>query len=163
MDETTGRETRPDGGAEGRVDGRSDGRVDGRVAGRAGRILIIEDEANILEALSFVLSRAGWDVRGHGKGASALAEVSRVAPDMLVLDVMLPGRSGFDILRDLRATPATADLPVLMLTAKGQARDREQAMALGADAFLTKPFSNTDMLAVVERLVGAARSPGGED
>lgn len=117
------------------------------------RILIVEDEANILEALSFILSRAGWDVRGHGKGDNALAEVLRLSPDILVLDVMLPGRSGLDILRDLRAQPETSDLPVLMLTAKGQAKDRDEALARGADAFLTKPFSNADLLEVVGKLV----------
>jgi DNA-binding response OmpR family regulator len=109
----------------------------------ANRILLVEDEANILEAIGFILSRDGWEVLGHGKGETALAEIERVAPDILVLDVMLPGRSGFDILRDLRAQPATEALPVLLLTAKGQARDREQAMALGANAFLTNPFPTT--------------------
>ena len=128
---------------------------------RAGRILIVEDESNILEALSFILSRAGWDVRGHGKGESALAEVARLSPDILVLDVMLPGRSGFDILRELRADTATAQLPVLMLTAKGQAKDRELAMALGANAFLTKPFSNTELLEVVAQMSSAPHAPGG--
>lgn len=118
-------------------------------SGPIGRILIVEDESNILEALNFILSRAGWDVRGHGKGDDALDEIARLSPDMLVLDVMLPGRSGFDILADLRAKPETAGLPVLMLTAKGQAKDREQAMSLGANGFLTKPFSNTELLEVV--------------
>ncbi len=120
--------------------------------GLLGRILIIEDEGNILEALSYILGRAGWDVRGHGTGSTAVEEVERVTPDMLVLDVMLPGRSGFDILRDLRVRADTAQLPVLMLTAKGQAKDREQAMALGASAFLTKPFSNTELLEVIEAM-----------
>ena len=114
-----------------------------------GRILIVEDESNILEALSYILSREGWDVRGHGKGSSALEEVARVVPDILVLDVMLPGRSGFDILRDLRSRPDTAQLPVLMLTAKGQAKDRDHAIALGANAFLTKPFANAELLEVI--------------
>lgn len=125
-----------------------------------GRILIVEDEGNILEALNFILSRAGWDVRGHGKGDTALEEVARVAPDMLVLDVMLPGRSGFDILRDLRAQPATSALPVLMLTAKGQAKDRDQAMALGANAFLTKPFANADLLDVIASMGPPAGAKG---
>jgi DNA-binding response OmpR family regulator len=116
------------------------------------RILLVEDEANILEAIGFILSRDGWEVLGHGKGETALAEIERVAPDILVLDVMLPGRSGFDILRDLRAQPATEALPVLLLTAKGQTRDREQAMALGANAFLTKPFSNDELVATVRAL-----------
>lgn len=117
-----------------------------------GTILIIEDESNILEALTFILSRVGWDVRGHGKGDTALAEIARLSPDVLVLDVMLPGRSGFDILRDLRADAATRDLPVIMLTAKGQVQDRDQAKALGADAFLTKPFSNDKLLSVVQEI-----------
>lgn len=116
------------------------------------RILLVEDEANILEAISFILSRDGWDVQGHGKGETAIDEVDRVDPDLLVLDVMLPGRSGFEILKDLRAAPRTRGLPVLMLTAKGQSRDRDQAMALGADAFLTKPFSNDELLDAVRAL-----------
>ena len=118
-----------------------------------GRILLIEDEANILEAISFILSREGWEVQGHGKGTSAMEEIRRRQPDVVVLDVMLPGRSGLDILRDLRADPSPlADLPVLMLTAKGQAKDRDLAMSLGANAFLTKPFSNTDLVATVRGL-----------
>ncbi|OAN84349.1 two-component system response regulator [Jannaschia sp. EhC01] len=131
-----------------------------------GRILIVEDESNILEALSFILGRAGWDVRGHGKGEDALQEIARLSPDILVLDVMLPGRSGFDILADLRARPETQALPVLMLTAKGQAKDREQAMALGANGFLTKPFSNTELLEVIASMGGqslAASPDNGPD
>jgi CheY-like chemotaxis protein len=74
---------------------------------------------------------------------------------------MLPGRSGLDVLRDLRASPATRDLPILLLTAKGQAKDREQAMALGANAFLTKPFSNDELIETVRRLAnGNATAPG---
>ncbi|PIV73814.1 MAG: two-component system response regulator, partial [Rhodobacteraceae bacterium CG17_big_fil_post_rev_8_21_14_2_50_65_11] len=110
------------------------------------RVLLVEDEVNIYEAISFILSREGWDVSGHGNGATALEEIARTGPDVLVLDVMLPGRSGLDILRDLRARPETADLPVLMLTAKGQSRDRDLALALGANAYLTKPFSNAEMV-----------------
>lgn len=117
-----------------------------------GRILLIEDEGNILEAIGFILSRAGWEVQGHGNGATALEAVTRTRPDMIVLDVMLPGCSGLSILRALRERPETARLPVLMLTAKGQAKDRETALELGADAYLTKPFSNADLLAAVARL-----------
>jgi DNA-binding response OmpR family regulator len=124
------------------------------------RILLVEDEANILEAIGFILSRDGWEVLGHGKGETALSEIARVEPDILVLDVMLPGRSGLDILRELRDDPAKAALPVLMLTAKGQARDREQAMALGANAFLTKPFSNDELVATVRALANGERAAG---
>ncbi|NKX43922.1 response regulator [Roseicyclus persicicus] len=125
-----------------------------------GRILLVEDEGNILEAIGFILSRAGWEVQGHGNGATALDAVARTGPDLIVLDVMLPGRSGLEILRDLRARPETAELPVLMLTAKGQARDRETALELGANAYLTKPFSNADLLATVTRLAEARAATG---
>ncbi len=125
----------------------------------AKRILLVEDEANILEAIGFILTRDGWDVQGHGKGETALAEIERVNPDVLVLDIMLPGRSGLDILRELRARAATRDLPVLLLTAKGQTKDREQAMALGANAFLTKPFSNDELVSTVRELADAPGPP----
>ena len=123
--------------------------------GTIGRVLIVEDEANILEALSFILGRSGWDVRGHGKGDGAVETVARVQPDLLILDMMLPGLSGLDVLRALRAAEATAHLPVLMLTAKGQAKDRDEALAVGANAFLTKPFSNAELLDMVAKLLTA--------
>jgi len=120
-----------------------------------GRILLIEDEGNIREAIGFILSRAGWEVQGHGNGATAIEAVTRTKPDMVILDIMLPGLSGFEILRALRDGAETAQLPVLMLTAKGQARDQEAAFLMGADAYLTKPFSNADLLATVARLAQA--------
>ena len=120
-----------------------------------GRILLIEDEGNIREAIGFILSRAGWEVQGHGNGATAIDAVARTKPDLIILDIMLPGRSGFEILRALRDGAETATLPVLMLTAKGQARDQEAAFEMGADAYLTKPFSNADLLAPVARLAQA--------
>ena len=123
-----------------------------------GRILLVEDEANIVEALGFILSREGWEVRGHGNGSSAVDEIARVAPDIVVLDVMLPGRSGLDILRDIRANQDTQDLPVLMLTAKGQAKDRDLAMTLGANAFLTKPFSNIELVETLRDMAPAAEA-----
>ena len=116
-------------------------------------VLLIEDEPNIMEAIRFILSRDGWTVSCHSDGATAMAEIERVAPDVVVLDVMLPNRSGFDILRDLRSGAGTAGLPVLMLTAKGQNKDRERAEALGASDFMTKPFSNADVLGTLRRLV----------
>ena len=122
-----------------------------------GRVLLIEDEINIFEAISFILSRDGWEVRGHGNGATALEEIARSRPDVLVLDVMLPGRSGLDILRDLRGAAETADLPVLMLTAKGQSKDRDLALALGANAYLTKPFSNSEMVATLRDVARGGR------
>jgi DNA-binding response OmpR family regulator len=119
--------------------------------GRTRRVLLIEDEPNIATALAFILQRAGWRVSTHPNGTTALDAIARDGPDVLVLDVMLPGKSGFDILSELRAGPR-ADLPVLMLTAKGQAKDRERAEALGVDRFMTKPFSNAAILEAVAAL-----------
>jgi DNA-binding response OmpR family regulator len=120
----------------------------------AKRVLLIEDEPNIIEAISFILSRDGWTVHTHEDGTTAMAKVLALPPDLIILDVMLPGRSGFDILRDLRATPQTAKTPVMMLTARGQARDRDLAQRLGANEFITKPFSNADVRDHVRALIG---------
>ena len=117
-------------------------------------VLLVEDEPNIAEAMRFILTRDGWRVSTHGDGADAAAVIRAAAPDVVVLDVMLPGRSGFEILQELRAGAATRDLPVLMLTAKGQARDREMAERAGASRFLTKPFANTEIVAALRDLVG---------
>ncbi|WP_299838750.1 response regulator transcription factor [uncultured Jannaschia sp.] len=117
------------------------------------RVLLIEDEPNIATALGFILQRDGWQVSTHSDGATALDAVARHAPTVVVLDVMLPGRSGFDILSGIRSGPRP-DLPVLMLTAKGQAKDRARAEALGVNRFMTKPFSNREILDAVRDLAG---------
>lgn len=119
-------------------------------------VLLIEDEPNIIEAISFILSRDGFQVLSHGDGLSAVSAVERTNPDMVILDLMLPGRGGLDILRDLRAHPSTTALPVMMLTARGQKTDREQAERLGVSRFMTKPFANGDILAQVHELIGQA-------
>ena len=117
-----------------------------------GHVLIIEDEPNIIEAVSFLLSRDGWTVSTHSNGHDAVDVILGKSPDVLVLDVMLPGKSGFDILAELRAGGAMPDLPVLMLTARGAAKDRERALHLGATQFMTKPFSNADILAALKTM-----------
>ena len=117
------------------------------------RVLIAEDEGSIAESLRFLLVREGHTVSLARDGAEAVAMVRRARPDALVLDLMLPKRSGFDVLKDLRAEPDTRTLPVLMLTAKGQANDRKAAEDLGVDAFLTKPFANDEVIATVTRLL----------
>jgi DNA-binding response OmpR family regulator len=120
-----------------------------------GTVLLIEDEPNIIEAIRFLLSREGWQVATHGDGTDAVETVRSVRPDLLILDVMLPGRSGMDILRDLRGDAEWRGLPVLMLTARGQARDRDMAERAGASRFMTKPFSNQDVLTAVRDLLDA--------
>ncbi len=116
--------------------------------------LLIEDEPNIIEAIRFILSRDGWRVSTHETGNDAAAVIARTAPDIVILDVMLPGRSGYEILDDLRADAATRDLPVLILTARGQERDRRLAELAGASRFMTKPFSNSEVLAAMHEMVG---------
>ncbi len=118
------------------------------------RVLLIEDEPNITEAIRFILSRDGCEVVTLADGLGAVQAVRKDVPDLLILDLMLPGVSGLDILVQLRSDPATARLPVLMLTAKGQGRDREAAERAGANHFMTKPFSNDDMRAAVRALTG---------
>ena len=120
-----------------------------------GHVMVIEDEPNIIEAITFILSREGWRVETHANGADAVDRVVQAAPDVLILDAMLPGRSGFDILRDLRGDPATAALPILMLTARGQNKDRAMAEQAGVSRFMTKPFSNAEMLDAVRALCPA--------
>ncbi|MEL6600855.1 MAG: response regulator [Pseudomonadota bacterium] len=119
-------------------------------------VLIVEDEPNIVESLAFLLQRDGFTVRTISDGADALAEVESTVPDVVILDVMLPNVSGFDILSNLRGSTRFADLPVMMLTAKGQRKDRDRAEDLGADIFVTKPFSNTEIVAEVRRLAERA-------
>lgn len=121
----------------------------------AKRVLLIEDEPNIIEAISFILSRDGFTVHTHENGDTAMAKVLALPPDLIILDVMLPGRSGFDILQDLRADPISEKIPVMMLTARGQTKDREMALRLGANHFMTKPFSNAEVRDNVRSLLEA--------
>lgn len=117
-------------------------------------VLLIEDEPNIAEAIRFVLARDGWQVSVLADGAAAVAEVVRLMPDLVILDLMLPGKSGLEIVAELRLQLATQALPVMMLTAKGLTRDREAAMAAGVSLFMTKPFANADIVAQARALVG---------
>ncbi len=125
------------------------------------KVLLVEDEPNIAEAMGFVLARDGWAVATHANGETAIEEIRRVAPDVLVLDVMLPGRSGYDILRELRADAGLAGLPVLMLTARGQEKDRALARELGVTRFMTKPFANDDLCAVLREIAPAGGGVNG--
>ena len=115
-------------------------------------VLLIEDEPNIAEAMRFILMRDGFRVSHVADGALALDQVRRDPPDLVILDHMLPGLSGLEILAALRADPATCRLPVMMLTARG--RDRELAKRAGADRFISKPFSNAEILAEVRAMLG---------
>ena len=123
----------------------------------AGRVVLIEDEANIAEAIRFLLSREGWQVDVHADGGTAVSVIEAKKPDLVILDLMLPGKSGMEIIRELRELSAFSDLPVLMLTARGQLNDREMAERAGVTRFMTKPFSNTEVLTAVRDLDAQAR------
>ena len=120
-------------------------------------VLLVEDELNIIEALRFLLSREGWHVDTHSDGATAVEVIRTMRPTLVILDYMLPGKSGLDILTELRKDPDFETLPVLMLTARGQTRDREQAEKAGVSRFMTKPFSNTEVITAVRDLVQLSR------
>ena len=118
----------------------------------AKRVLLAEDEPNIVESLTFLLERAGFQVEVQSDGRQVVSSAKADTPDVLILDVMLPGLDGYEILRQLRADQRSESLPVLMLTAKGQREDRETAMEHGADLFMTKPFANSEIVAAVKEL-----------
>jgi DNA-binding response OmpR family regulator len=122
-------------------------------------IVIAEDEPSILESLDFILRRAGWSIHSVTDGDAALEAVRRLRPRVLVLDVMLPRRSGFDVLKHIRADSDMRLTPVLILTAKGQQQDRRIAEELGADAFVTKPYANADVVGAVRQLLGGSDGP----
>ena len=115
-------------------------------------VLIAEDEPNIVESLTFLLRRAGYDVASVLDGDAALAHLRTRAPDVMILDLMLPRRNGFEVLKVIRAEPALRSVPVMVLTAKGQPQDRRRAEEIGVDAFITKPFSNREIIDAVRRL-----------
>ncbi|WP_430436240.1 response regulator [Oceanibaculum nanhaiense] len=118
------------------------------------RILIVEDEPNIIESLSYILRRADFDVAVAANGLEALERLRGTKFSAIILDVMMPGMSGFDVLRQVRADRNLSGLPVIVLTAKGQSRDRQTASEAGATEFITKPFSNADIIACLRQVTG---------
>ena len=116
------------------------------------RVLIVEDEPNIVLSLSFLLRRAGYEVAAVDDGEAALVALRSQPARLMILDLMLPKANGFEVLKAVKTDPALAGVRVLILTAKGQARDRRLAEAIGVDAFMTKPFSNREIMSEVRRL-----------
>ncbi|QNI02896.1 response regulator [Halomonas sp. SH5A2] len=117
------------------------------------RVLVVDDEPNILISLEFLMQQAGFDVMTAEDGEQALAHVQQTKPDLILLDISLPGISGFDVLERLRQDSNTATLPIIMLTAHGREVEREKGMALGADDYITKPFSTQALVEKVNALL----------
>ena len=117
------------------------------------KVLIVDDEPNIVVSLQFLMKKAGFETSVARDGDEALLEVERFRPDLVLLDVMMPRRDGYDVCQQLR-TSGWSDLKIVMLTAKGREAEVTKGLALGADAYVTKPFSTSDLVATVSRLLG---------
>tara|TARA_R110001583_G_scaffold32107_1_gene109735 strand:- start:74532 stop:74921 length:390 start_codon:yes stop_codon:yes gene_type:complete len=117
-------------------------------------VLIAEDEETIVESLAFLMEKEGFTVSIATNGQSAIDIISRDIPDMILLDVMMPGRDGFEVARSVRENTATKHIPIMMLTARTREIDRRKGLELGVDDFVTKPFSTRDVVARVKALLG---------
>lgn len=124
----------------------------------AKRVLIVDDEPNILVPLEFLMKREGYEVRCAQDGEAGLQAVRDWRPDLVLLDVMMPRRDGFEVCQAIRAEPALAGIRVVMLTAKGRDADVARGLALGADAYLTKPFATQDLVQRVRELLQRERA-----
>jgi two-component system, OmpR family, alkaline phosphatase synthesis response regulator PhoP len=120
----------------------------------ASRILIVDDEPNIVISLEYLMKREGWETAVAADGEAALAALEKAPPDLVILDVMLPRMNGFEVCRRIRADPRWRSLRILMLTAKGRETEVEKGLGLGADAYVTKPFSTKDLVAQIRTLLG---------
>ena len=117
------------------------------------RVLIVDDEPNIVISLEFLLKRAGLEVLIARDGEAGLAEIRSAHPDLVILDVMMPKLDGFGVLDAVRADPAVQSTPILMLTARGRDADQKKGLALGANAYLSKPFSTAELVQKVQELL----------
>jgi DNA-binding response OmpR family regulator len=120
------------------------------------RILIADDEPNIVVSLEYLMKREGFEVAVASDGEAALKAVASLRPDLILLDIMLPKKDGFEVCQQIRANPEWRGVKVVMLTAKGRDTEVTKGLALGADAYVTKPFSTKDLVAQVRQLLGLA-------
>jgi len=116
-------------------------------------VLVVDDEPNIVLSLEFLMRQAGYDVRVARDGEAALEAVQAAPPELILLDVMMPKRDGFDVCQAIRANPDWNDVKIVLLTAKGRDIEREKGMALGADDYITKPFSTREVVQRVKQLL----------
>jgi len=117
------------------------------------KILIVDDEPNIVLSVEFLMRREGHEVVTASDGQEAIDLLASTRPDLMILDVMMPRKNGFEVCADVRADPALSRMPILMLTAKGREAEMKKGISLGADAYITKPFSTHDLVAKVHELL----------
>ncbi|HET7788560.1 MAG TPA: response regulator [Myxococcales bacterium] len=118
------------------------------------RILIVDDEPNIVTSLEFLMRREGFEVDIAADGEQALRAVGRIVPDLVLLDIMLPRLNGFEVCEKLRNDPRSAQVKIVMLTAKGRDTDVAKGMAMGADLYVTKPFSTKELVEQIRQMLG---------
>jgi DNA-binding response OmpR family regulator len=131
-------------------------RAEGR--GRGASVLLVEDEDQLRRVMKDLLQREGYNVAEARDGIQALDEVDRFAPDVIILDLNLPGIDGYSVLAQLRSRPATREIPVMVLTAKGDEDNEVRVFELGADDFVTKPFRARSLTARIEAVLGRRRA-----
>ncbi|MCP5157963.1 MAG: response regulator [Gammaproteobacteria bacterium] len=120
------------------------------------KILVVDDEPNIVLSLEFLMKQAGFQVRTASDGEAALAAITAEPPDLVLLDVMMPRKNGYEVCQAIRAHPDWASVRIIMLTAKGREVEREKGLALGADDYITKPFSTQEVVERVRELLAEA-------
>jgi DNA-binding response OmpR family regulator len=116
-------------------------------------ILVVDDEPNILLSLEYLMKQAGYEVRSATDGDSALTEIERDLPDLVLLDVMMPKRDGYEVCQTIRSRPEWKGIKVIMLTAKGREVEREKGISLGADDYVTKPFATQELVEKVRQIL----------
>ena len=117
------------------------------------KILVVDDEPNIALSVEYLMKRQGYEVTIANDGQQALDMLAEQIPDLMILDVMMPHKNGFDVCIEVRSNDAMSRLPILMLTAKGREAEMKKGLSLGADAYITKPFSTHDLVAKVNELL----------
>jgi DNA-binding response OmpR family regulator len=127
----------------------------------AKKILIVDDEPNIVTALEYLLQKNGYEVLLARDGDAALKQVEAHRPDLVLLDVMMSLKSGYEVCQRMRERPDLQHIKIIMLSAKGREVEVSKGLSLGADSYVTKPFSNQELLARISALLGQAEKPGG--
>jgi DNA-binding response OmpR family regulator len=117
-------------------------------------VLIVDDEPNIVLSLEFLMKKEGYEVRSAGNGEEAMKAIAEKTPDLILLDVMMPRKDGYELCQELRADPSWKEIKIIMLTAKGRDVEREKGLALGADDYITKPFATQEVVEKVKSFLG---------
>jgi DNA-binding response OmpR family regulator len=120
----------------------------------AKKVLIVDDEPNIVTSLEYLMAKSGYEVAAARDGDAALEKVETFMPDLVLLDVMMPRQSGYEVCRKMRSRPELRHIRIVMLSAKGREAEVSKGLSLGADAYITKPFSNRELMACIASLLG---------